>query len=322
MKIKILYIVYIFLLLTGSTKYHAQACCTAGTPLLGSLDLTSAPKGILQFGITFDHNLLTDVLNGTRFLENEERERISQSMLLEINYGISNRFSVTALFSYIRQQRTIFNNSSENELTASGLGDIVLMTKYNILPFSIFNNNELSLGLGVKIPTGNSNLRINNILIPADMQPGSGAIDGIFWGTYTKREFFFNNLTFITNVSYRLNGNNDRFGNSNDGYSFGNELIGILGLNYPLSSIFDLLISFKYRNTAKDSFSDEDIPNTGGSWLYLKPNFNIYLTNDFTARIGAEFPINRNVSGTQLTTTYSTSLSLFYSTNLFEGSFK
>ena len=65
------------LLLLGNYSINVQACCTAGTPLLGSLEMTSAPKGILQFGLTFEHNSLIHVLNGSTKLRNPEREGIS-----------------------------------------------------------------------------------------------------------------------------------------------------------------------------------------------------------------------------------------------------
>lgn len=320
MKIKILHIVYIFLLIAGSTKYHAQACCTAGTPLLGSLEMTSAPKGILQFGFTFDHNSLTDVFNGSSILRNQERERISESLLFEINYGLTNKISLTTLFSYIRQERVI--SQSSNKLSAAGIGDIVLMAKYSLIPFDIFNTQELSIGLGGKIPVGTSTLKDNGILLPADMQPGSGSWDAILWSYYSKGNFLIPNLTLIGNISYRLNGSNDRFENSAEGYSFGNEFITSIGFNYPLNTTFDLTFITKYRNAQNDVFGNEDIPNTGGNWIYFSPGISSYLAPNLSARLDGELPIFRKVSGTQLTTTFSASVSIFYTLNIFEGSFR
>jgi len=301
----------------------SQACCTAGTPLLGSLEMTSAPKGILQFGLSFEHNSLTNVLNGTEKLKNPERERISESAILEINYGLSNRLSITGLFSYINQVRTItqFNNAA-NTLTASGIGDIAILTKYSLIPFDIFNKRELSVGAGLKIPVGNSSLKSSGILLPADMQPGTGSWDGLIWGYFTQGEILLPDLTLLASLSYRQNGKNDRFENSSEGYRFGNEFIVSLGINYLISSFFDFTLFTKYRNTAPDSFADNKIPNTGGNWLYIVPGISYYLSEKISARLDGELPIHRNVLGTQLTTTFTASISFFYSLNIFEGSFK
>lgn len=301
---------------------YSQACCTAGTPLLGSLEMTSAPKGILQFSFTSEHNSLTHVLTGSSKLKNPERERISQSALLEINYGISNKLSVTGIFSYIRQQRTITNfGNEENVLTVSGIGDIALLTKYSLIDFDIFNRQELSVGLGIKFPVGNSNIKSGGVLLPADMQPGTGSWDGFLWGYYSKGEVFHPDLTFLGNLSYRFNGTNDRFDNSDNGYGFGNEFIANIGFNYLITSYLDFTLITKYRNTRADEFDNQGIPNTGGNWLYAVPGISYYLPDKFSTRFDMEIPMYREVIGTQLTTTYTASLSLFYSINLLEGSF-
>jgi len=316
--LKLISIVSLFL----RDSAFAQACCTAGTPLLGSLEMTSAPKNVLQFGLTFEHNSLTNVLNGSNKFFNDERKRISESALLEVNYGLTNNLSITGLFSYINQVRTIKNiDQSDNTLKASGIGDIVLLTKYSIIGFDIFNREELSIGVGIKFPVGNSSLKSDGILIPADMHPGTGSWDSILWGYYSKSGLFLTDLTLLSSLSYRINGSNNRFDNSISGYSFGNEFIGLIGFNHPLNSFLDFSIAAKYRNTGNDTFGNDDIPNTGGKWVYISPGLSIYMTNKFSTRIDGELPIYRNVSGTQLTTTFTASISLFYSLNLSDGSF-
>lgn len=302
-------------------ELYSQACCTAGAPLLGSLEMTSAPKGVLQLGLTAEHNSLKHVLNGTQKLRNPERERVSQSILLELNYGLTNNLSITGLFSYIRQERTITNLINfQDQLSASGIGDVALLAKYSIIPFDIIEQQELSFGAGLKVPTGNSSLKSNGILLPADMQSGSGSWDGIFWGYYMIGGLLHPDLTFLSNLSFRMNGTNARFKNSSIGYKFGNEFIGSIGLNYLIASFIDVTLLAKFRNTQSDYFGENSIPNTGGEWLYFVPGISFYLNDKFSTRVDGELPIYRNVEGTQLTTTFTASISLFYSLNLIEGS--
>ena len=69
------------------------------------------------------------------------------------------------MFSYIKQERTITDYANnQNQLTVSGIGDIALLAKYSLIPFNIIERQELSFGIGLKIPTGNSSLRSNGIL--------------------------------------------------------------------------------------------------------------------------------------------------------------
>lgn len=321
MKNKSKYSVLLGIALFIYNNVSGQACCTAGTPLLGSLEMTSAPQNVLQLGLTFDHNNLNDVFSQSSKLENIERQRISQSVLLEINYGITSRISLTGILTFNRQERTISENvASGNKLLASGIGDAVILTKYSLFQFSIFNPNELAIGAGIKIPTGNSSLKSNGILIPADMQPGTGSWDLFLWSFYNRRNFLINNLTLISSISYRFNGSNNRFENSEEGYSFGNEFNYNFGFSYPIISTLEFSVIGKYRNTQNDTFSNDDIPNTGGNWLNITPGLTYYLSDKFSLRVNGELPLYRNVDGTQLTTTYKTSFSIFYSFNLQKGS--
>lgn len=301
-------------------KLNSQACCSAGSPLLGSLEVSTAYSGDLQVGLTYGLNVLEDVFSGSTRLDDDFRERTVNSFILEANYGISQRFSVSALFTFINQSRNIstYGNLSSN-LNTSGLSDGVFLLKYNIIPLSIIDQLELTIGAGVKLPIGRSTLRSDGILIPADMQPGTGSWDGILWGYASKGFVPVIPLNVFLNVSYRANGANNRFGESfQQGYSFGNELFINLGAGYRTDTFLDFTVMFRYRNTSHDTFDGAEVPNTSGNWLYLVPGINGKLSDNFTARLGAQVPLYRNLNGTQLTTSYTASIGLFYNINLLE----
>ena len=306
----------IFLLL--SFEIFSQACCSAGSPLLGSLDITSSAEGELQVGLTYEFNSLQDVYSGTVRLNDDLRERRVNSFILEANYGLTRRISLSTLFTFITQSRNIFSYGDiSSKLNTSGLSDGVILVKYNIIPLSLFDQMELSLGVGLKLPMGNSTLRSDGILIPADMQPGTGSWDGIFWGYASKGFVPVIPLNVFINVSYRLNGTNNRFGESfQQGYTFGNELFVNLGAGYRTDTFFDFTLMFRFRNTAPDQFDSGQLPNTGGTWLYLVPGINGKINDRLIARLSGQIPLYRNLTGTQLTTTYTASLGLFYSINL------
>ncbi len=117
-------IFFIITFLFSTKLLVTQACCTAGTPLLSSLEMSTASKGILSLGLSTKYNSLTDVYTGSNFLEDQERERVSQSYLFEINYGLTNRISFSALFSFMRQTRKTQTISNfENVLNVSGIRD-------------------------------------------------------------------------------------------------------------------------------------------------------------------------------------------------------
>jgi hypothetical protein len=309
------YNILLFLFSTTSFLF-AQACCTAGTPLLSALEMSTTSRGVLSLRFSTKYNSLRDVYSGSDFLENQERERISYSFLFEINYGISNRLSFSALFSFMRQTRkvqTIVN--FENTINVSGIGDALFLVKYNLINMNLFKRIELALGAGAKLPFGTATVEANNVLLPADMQPGTGSFDGLLWIYFAKGDIFSPQLTFVANSSYRLNGTNKRFGLDQAGYKFGNEFILTSGIAYITDTFFDLTLLARYRNTSQDQFSIGTIPNTGGDWIYVLPGINFNISKSLITSLIGEIPIYQNVIGTQLTTTFSISLSMNYSIN-------
>jgi len=313
-------IIYI-LIIAGIIKIEifAQACCTAGTPILGALEISSGSKGVLDIGFTYERNVLQDVYERVSRLDDNTRERLTDSFLLELNFGMSERFTATILSTYVNQIRLIRPlYGKESELTGRGIGDVLLLLKYNLITLDIFERRQFSVGVGIKAPIGSSSLKSNGLLLPADMQPGTGSWDGILWAFYSKEISGDFPLTYLINISYRINSANERFGQGSGGYAFGNEFITNIGLAYRTDSLLDFSILIRFRNTVPDKFNKADIPNTGGNWLNLVPGVNIKLFNNFVTRLSGQIPVYRNLMGTQLTTSYTASFSVFYSLKIFE----
>ncbi|MCH8171290.1 MAG: hypothetical protein IIB07_09250 [Bacteroidetes bacterium] len=306
-------IIFIFL---GSTLVYSQACCSAGSPLLSSIEVSSLQKGVLRFGFTYEFNYLNDVFTQTTNINDNTRRRIVHSVLFETNYGITSNLSVSSLFTFINQRRIIFSSlATQNKISTLGIGDAVVLVKYNFMPLSILNKNEFSIGAGVKIPFGESTLKNQGILLPADLQPGSGSWDFLL-SAYGSKSFFPSlPLNIFGNASFRINGINNRFGDKFEGYSFGNEIIATLGAGYRTNSIWDFSLMFRYRNSQPDEFAQNEIANTGGNWLYIVPGINANLNNQITVRVSGSVPLYRDLTGTQLTTTYTTNFTIFYTLN-------
>ncbi|RMD48475.1 MAG: hypothetical protein D6830_06785 [Ignavibacteria bacterium] len=307
----------IILLFINLKVIFAQACCTAGTPILGSLELSSGNEGVLDLNLTFENNRLNDVYEGSIKIDDNTRVRITNSILFEMNYGITDRITSTLLSTFVNQRRSITPAGGvKNELSSSGVGDVVLMVKYKVWKLDLFNRMEISLGGGIKLPVGDSQLKSNGLLIPADMQPGTGSWDSVFWIYFTKEFSGEFPLSVLGNLSYRNNSSNERFGEGTGGYKFGNELVVTTGLFYRTDSFADFSFLVRFRNTQRDKFNNSEIPNTGGDWINIVPgiNFNIYI--NWIARLSSQIPVFRDLDGTQLTTSYTIGISLFHSINL------
>lgn len=309
-------ILFIFILVFFTALgIYGQACCSAGTPLLGSMDVAASAEDVWQLSMTYEYNYLNDVLSGSRKIEGRRR-RVSQSALAAISYGISQRLGATVLLSFIRQQRRLNAPNSERsleEVTTNGPGDAVLLIKYNLVPLNISGQHQLAIGAGVKAPLGRSDLKLNGFLLPADMQPGSGAWDGILW-LYAFQGFLPSRYNIFASASYRFTGKNNRFQQAEGafkGYRFGNEFVLTSGVSYRTLADFDFSLLLRYRNVGADDFGGGRVVNTGGNWLYLLPGIN-YNFGSSGLRISGQIPAWRRLQGVQLTTSYTLNAAWFF----------
>lgn len=291
----------------------AQACCSAGTPFLGSLEFPATPERNWRFAFVYDYNTLRDVVSGTKQIFDNTRQRVTHSLMWETSYGITSRFSATVLITAVQQERKIAPETpTESVLRTRGLGDALLLFKYALVPLTLPSQQEVTIGIGGKIPLGVSTLTSRGVLIPADMQPSTGAWDGVLWGYASQGFIPWAPLTLFMTASHRFTGTNERYVTDQRGYKFGNETFLSAGGGYRTDDTMEYLLMVRYRQVEPDLFSGFEIPNTGGVWLSLLPGLNIHIEGGLTVHASVLIPIYRSLNGTQLTTTSAATLSLFY----------
>ncbi len=292
-----------------------QACCSGGVPLGGSLGLGTADRNALQVLITYDYNKMGDLYDGSQYLKDPNRQRVTHSALFEINYGLSERFGIAGVMPFIRQERQISSFGGQDDFSkAQGMGDALLLLKYRLLNKDFPSQWEWVAGVGSKLPTGRTNHTGNNgIVLAADMQPGSGSFDGIFWSYLLRSRFLTNNLSVAGVTMYRYSGNHKRY-NRSQTYRFGNEFQASLGLNYNIFAYWPVtLFNFlRYRSQTPDLIDGAVFPGSGGKWIYTIPGINIDFSKSYSLRLSGDLPVYRKLSGTQLTTSWKFTAALLF----------
>jgi len=295
-----------------------QACCSGGVPLGGTLGLGTADYKSFQFLLTYDRNVLNDLMSNSTLLEDETRSRLTTSTLLEVNYGINERWAVAVVLPFVRQERIIKGFEGGQDFTfTQGLGDIMLLLKYRIINPETTPFMEWVVGGGPKLPTGKTDFLNNNgLTLPADMQPGSGSLDGMFWTFFQKSKFPVKPMSLVFVSTFRKSGKNNDYNGSQE-YQFGDEFQTNLGMNYNFFAgvPIDVFLFGRFRSQTVDLIDGNVFPGSGGKWVYVIPGFNVNVIPDLSVRASVDLPVYRNLYGTQLTTTYRYTLALFYNLN-------
>jgi hypothetical protein len=287
---------------------YPQTCSCAGPPLLSTIEFHSTPKGTWKFGLTHEYNSQAKLITGNEILDDDTRTRSTRTLLVEISRGLTGRLSFTSVLSLVQKSRVIrVSVIGQDKLLTRGLGDGIFLMKYSIIPWDVFTGRQLEFGLGLKAPLGSSSLDLNDIRVATDMQPGTGSWDGIFWGNFVHRMSRDSDASLNVNASYNLTGEGDF------GYEFGDDFTANLGILYNADNKAILSGGIRFRKTWADRQNASfEVPNTGGRWLFLAAGLSADFKNHFTWRLSGQLPIYHNLEGTQLSTSYVYSMSIFY----------
>lgn len=313
------YIIVLYCVFNQNSIY-SQACCSGGVPLGSSMGMGTANKGAWQALLTYDYNNLSSLMTGDELFEDDTRQRITHSGLLELNYGISERFTMMLMLPYIRQERSIKRNNSNlsNDFTSTnGFGDVLLLLKYRIVSRNFNPSNEWILGAGPNLANARTDFRNNTgLVLPADMQPGSGSYDAVFWSYFQQDRLWKSNFSIMNITSYRLSGTNPNYFGSQR-YSFGNEFQNSYGVSYRFigKQNKDVFTLFRYRQQGNDLVNGEPFPSSGGKWLHWVPGVNYHLSKNFYFGLSGDVPIYRYVDGAQLATTFKITSAIFWNIN-------
>ena len=287
----------------------SQTCCSGGVPLSNSLGFGLEAGGTWQFMAGYDLNVMSTLKAGDETLDDNTRRRTTHSFLAQAGYTVNERFAVDFFVPYVIQQRNLTPlDQPADRSQASGIGDVVLMPKVRV-----FRQNQV--GIGIKAPTGATD-RMNDIglVLSADLQPGTGSWDGIFWLNGTEVMGFRPSMLINYTASYKLSGTNSDYLGS-ESYQFGDEFqttIGVADRFLLWGQVVDPSLSIKYRHVQQDVRNDFVLPSTGGSFLFLRPAVIYHVSDTVGIQCNIEVPLYAHLNGTQVTTSFRFNFSVVF----------
>ena len=306
---------FIFIVTLSSSIATAQTCCSGGVPLANNIGGLPVGTGrTFQISLTTDLNVLKTLKEGARTLDDHSRQRNTITVLTKTSYSFTDHFFVEGLLSWVEQERSISQVGGFKDFKQTqGIGDWVLLANNKYVSQAGW---EFIVGAGPKFPTGKSNLKDESgLTLNADLQPGSGAWDGIFVHRIIKTDLNKRTRAYFLNFIYRHTGTNDNYLNGQT-YQFGNEWQLLTGISDQLvlkSSLVSYGVNLRFRKAESDRFNEGLIPNTGGNFLYIMPVLSWHLRPNLILLLNAELPLYTKVVGTQLAPSFRIHGGVYYS---------
>jgi len=283
------------------SELFAQTCCTGSAPITGSIRISSIDKKQWNINIIAEHNYIADLFIDDKEIDEDLIIRATNTILLQTNYGITDRLSVSIVLPFINK----WEQAGSNKVSRSAVGDLSLLLQYSLLNSRSFS---AIIGSGVKFPTGPTQLKDaeTGIIIQPSLQPGSGSYDFLFLTQFQYSFPFRHSLSIAQSFSYQITGTSSQFA-SHEAYKFGNEFQSFTSIadqfvlfNKVITPSITLRVSQRDTNIIE---SFEDI-NSGGTWGYLSPGTIIQLNSTIGLLFQADLPVFRKVNGFQLIPSY------------------
>ena len=296
------------------------SCCISGAAGSGA---TLAEN--FGLSVIYEHSYMKTIKNGTSEISPDQvislnrkpmssysvptEMRMQKATLIGV-LPVNERLQILAYVPYIKND---MNMRSKNAMgmtmdmrmeTVSGLGDAALLglyTAYTDAP--IRATRRLTLGLGVKAPTGSTSERTaSGGLVHAMMQPGSGSWDPIFMVNYMRAYY---PLVLQGTLLYQLStkGYND--------YEYGDKFSYDLAARYQVANYVNLGLELNGIHAAKDKdhggkYSKpatsmlDNTDNTGLDSLFVSPVVQVKIPNSGgSAELKYQIPVYQDVEGYQ-----------------------
>ncbi len=178
------------------------------------------------------------------------------------------------------------------------IGDVSILGQYLLYSTEMSFKNEtryrqrVYVGGGINFPTGTFNNQIVAGIIDPHFQPGTGAFNFLFNGSYYSK---YKEFGFSTEAAYSTgltNKNDYRFANrlnfsSNLSYEFGIGEVGFL----PHTGVY-------YESAGFDTQSGLAVNDSGGNALFITGGIDSYFFK-FSFNLNYEYPISQNLNGDQ-----------------------
>jgi hypothetical protein len=296
-------------------RTHAQGCCTAGASTLGGVESGVLKHHHLSIGLNYQFNSLTRTHQERKRIDDPLQRVASVSYFtLQMEYGLVPRVSLFVALPFADKSReiTVTNALTGFSETAtfgsSGIGDMTILVKHQVISPTITSPFELAAGIGAGLPTGSFTKEQNNARLAIDLQPGTGATALVAWW-YVMRSFPAQGIRLLASGTYRYPGTNF------DGYRIGNEWVMGIGVEYTLSENFAGSLLVRSRFASQDYANRRILSATGGTYHDLMPAIS-YADGPAHVRAFGQLPLYRNVRGIQLTVAYLLGVEFSYTFDL------
>jgi len=271
----------------------AQNCCAPAVPQQGVLGETVALPHTLEVGLHYEIMRSKKLYECSCTIDNATNKKADwERATLTMSYGIFSRLGIGVTLPYAWKENSWYISGRKIIKSSDGIGDIVALLRLSLIPRSFVNYRELSLGFGMKFPTGATDrLDSDSLLLAEELQPGTGS-----WDYHMALSYYqgFESVDFTVSGNYVITTEYDE-------YEFGNQFYYLLSSNFHLYPRLDLSAALSGVVRGKDIDYEKIVENTGRHQLWFSSGVQYQMIEELVrVQTFFELPVYQRFDGTQL----------------------
>ena len=291
--------VYIILLFLAFSTISANGqCLSAANPVGGIENLMTQEQGSLRLISFYKYAQSTQYYEGSRMSDYEGISKGYYNYLsFMAGYGLFKRLTLETQAGYFLNKSQVYNVDPSYTLVGRGLSHLTLSVKYG-LGTNHVKRRYLSVGAGFKIPGSRDPKAVDNVQLPYELQPSTGAYGLLVHAEWVK-EIPEPGLRFFATSRFILNFKNK--GDLVPGKVFYNSFYVSKHLMHPaFKGNWTVILQVRNEIRTPDRLYGDSEESTGGVLLFLVPQINYTLKEKWNCSLMADFPLYQYFRGTQL----------------------
>jgi hypothetical protein len=292
-----------------SLPTYSQCFSSSGNPVGGSQNMGTLEKKVLSC-IVFYRSSFSD-----RYFEGSSLSDVSILKNANYNYsgtllayGITRGFTLEMEAGYFINKTKNYNIPAGYSLKGFGPANVLLSGKFQLIN-SIEKGFGWSASVGLKAPFKGELQYVDNVRLPFDLQPSTGAF-GVAIQSYMMKQNSF------TGMRYFLFNRVDLNGRSRDGYHYGAAFVNALFVSkhliktssWPVS--ITLIMQVRNEVHRQNAIWDEPEISSGAVKLFASPQVNFSFHETWNLSILSDIPIYQYYNHIQLANRIAFGLSL------------
>ncbi len=303
---KLLYLFALVLLVVAPVS-RAGNCCAPAVAQHGVVGETVTLPNVLKVGLHYEFLRAEGLFDGSASSHDPADTREDwRRLIFSAEYGVLRRLSVAVQLPWVWKEKTTvsLDNSSD------GLGDMVFSLRYSPIARDFVDWREVSVGVGVKMPTGTTDRTNYSTTLPEELQPGTGSWDYHLSAAYYQG---WELADLLASGTYVLT-------TSHEGYEFGNQFSWSLIGAWHLVERADMVTGLVASHRAMDIEAGESVQSTGRDQAWLRLGGQVQVIPGLAMIQGYfDIPVYQKFNGRQIGSDFNVLVGMAWSIPLGSG---